>query len=354
MEGNAVLITRFLTPQRPPPWPPNAKPSESKGPMDTIEKVLRFVSLVPFLDDWQAFEGSDMDMWCTSQQFLDLSAGDWEEHAILLCNYFTWIDKDKESTNRSDDYNSYIVIGTGVPEGDSVYVMRKQENADGSSSDVVLWNASTGVGYSVKDELCPLRSIGCVVSQDNIWANIQEYEEPWKLNYNLDNIKEWKPFFVAGKFEETVQCIQEETLMYPCTRLQDGEDLQRDLKNRIKDELRQWRKTMKFSRTVVDQIVGRKLEPLLEEFERHRCGEGAYDEKEHLRKLQKVSTTNKLFGFPLHQTFTDMDAVVDAVKNTRIWENENVKVKFAVAVSVTPYSNNLFSVWTYVASMVPR
>jgi coiled-coil and C2 domain-containing protein 2A len=33
------------------------------------------------------------DLYCTSQEFLDLGAGGYEEHAILLCNYFNYIDK---------------------------------------------------------------------------------------------------------------------------------------------------------------------------------------------------------------------------------------------------------------------
>ena len=33
-------------------------------------------------------------------------AGDEEEHAILLCNYFLWIGK-----------KAYLVLGDGIPEG---------------------------------------------------------------------------------------------------------------------------------------------------------------------------------------------------------------------------------------------
>lgn len=45
INGDAVIITRYLKPQAPP-----------KG-VDTILKAARFVSLIPFLDDWQAFSG---------------------------------------------------------------------------------------------------------------------------------------------------------------------------------------------------------------------------------------------------------------------------------------------------------
>ena len=33
------------------------------------------------------------DMTCLSQEFLDLGMGDSEEHAILLCNFFNYIDR---------------------------------------------------------------------------------------------------------------------------------------------------------------------------------------------------------------------------------------------------------------------
>ena len=48
-------------------------------------------------------------------RFLLRSAqGDWEEHAILLCNFFHWLDDGRE------DLESFIALGTGIPEGDTV------------------------------------------------------------------------------------------------------------------------------------------------------------------------------------------------------------------------------------------
>ena len=38
------------------------------------------------------------DLWCTSQEFLDLGYGDWEEHAVLLANYFMWLANDRWET----------------------------------------------------------------------------------------------------------------------------------------------------------------------------------------------------------------------------------------------------------------
>jgi coiled-coil and C2 domain-containing protein 2A len=56
-----------------------------------IEKAARFVSLIPFVEDTVLFK--DMpNLCCNGQEFLDLGMGDDEEHAILLCNYFNYID----------------------------------------------------------------------------------------------------------------------------------------------------------------------------------------------------------------------------------------------------------------------
>ena len=50
------------------------------------------MSLIPWVGDSHLFK--DMpDLTCLSQEFLDLGMGDSEEHAILLCNMFNYIDR---------------------------------------------------------------------------------------------------------------------------------------------------------------------------------------------------------------------------------------------------------------------
>ena len=135
--------------------------------MDTIRKIVRFVSLIPFLDDWMAFPG-DNDIWCTSNEFLEISAGDWEEHAVLLCNLFRYHD---ERERKGTGYKSYLVLGRGMPEGDTVYCLRT--DADFTPRLMVLWNASTGEGYNVNDPRCPLIDIAAVVDSTNVFGGLR-------------------------------------------------------------------------------------------------------------------------------------------------------------------------------------
>lgn len=76
------------------------------------------------------------DLWCTADEFLSLlGAGDWEEHATLLANYLMWFDR----RSGNDDWENYIVTGNGIPEGETVWVLRRQRAADNA----LLINAST-------------------------------------------------------------------------------------------------------------------------------------------------------------------------------------------------------------------
>ena len=56
-----------------------------------IERVARFVSMIPYIEDLRMFQDLP-DLWTTSQEFFDLGGGDYEEHAIVLANYFRYVD----------------------------------------------------------------------------------------------------------------------------------------------------------------------------------------------------------------------------------------------------------------------
>ena len=81
-------------------------------------------------------------------------AGDEEEHAILLCNYFKY-------RNRA----AYVVLGTGIPEGSTAYVLTLDDGYR-------LWNAYTGEQFDVHDANCPLKSIGCVFNEENVSSHL--------------------------------------------------------------------------------------------------------------------------------------------------------------------------------------
>ncbi len=75
---------------------------------------------------------------------------------------------------------------------------------------------------------------------------------------------------------------------------------------------------------------------------------------EHLNELQRIMTSHKVCGFPLHFAFSDIDQLTEAVTATGVHLNQESGVEFALAVHVEPYPSTVMSVWIYIASLVRR
>ena len=85
---------------------------------------------------------------------------------------------------------AYVLLGNGIPEGETAYVVTRE-----SAFSTRLWNAQTGQVYKSDDPACPLTSIGCIFDDKNIWANVQPFERPAELGWDLEDPKQWRPFF---------------------------------------------------------------------------------------------------------------------------------------------------------------
>ena len=235
IQGQSVFLCRYLRAQSLPPE--LALYFDGSGDQAdvnyAIQSAARFVSLIPFLDDNAAFDNLP-DIWCTSQEFLDLGYGDYEEHSILLCNYFNYIDQNLNEGR----IKSYILLGKAVPEGNTTYVLRRNTE----NNHVEIWNATQGeaifigkdpdkrktcfitcsTGYRYQyttDTTCQLKDVGCIIGEDNIWVNKQKHGSPHLLNYKLEDKKLWRPFLTKKNRlnlleDDTVDTVQEEPMTY--------------------------------------------------------------------------------------------------------------------------------------------
>ena len=357
MNARSVLVSRFLFPQAP---PPEILTSAAMPESDAIQSMVRYVSLIPFMDDWSTFGGENNDVWCTSKEFLELGCGDWEEHAILLCNFFNYYDQLKRT-----GYESYIVLGRGLPEGDTVYTLRMDPSRGSVGSEVTLWNASTGRGYTAKDKHCPLISIDQIVNSENIWINKQQpSSSPYQMTFDLDDLKSFRPFFtIKHPKPDTINSVNQMDIVHvpPNARLM--EDMERELQETLKNEFKAWRqeneKGMK-TYTRFDQNVSMALKPLLESFEAAKLKMDGFSEDTHRdlwsnhSRLTTLAATKHIHGVPINVAFTDLKELSLTLKSTHVHENENENVRFALAVKVFAYSNNIFSVWVYAISIENR
>ncbi|XP_029282132.1 coiled-coil and C2 domain-containing protein 2A isoform X2 [Cottoperca gobio] len=325
LNGKTVFITRYIRPLNPPQELLDAFPN---NPQEATALVARFVSLIPSLPDRVSFSGA-CDLWSTCDQFLTLLAGDEEEHAVLLCNYFLSMGK-----------KAWLIIGTAIPEGPSAYVLTFEQ------SRYLIWNPSSGQFYGQYDTFCPLQTVGCMVNADNVWLNIQEYTSPMTMSFDTTKAKLWKPFFSRSFSHPGLSSVQPEELVYRRTDRAAAAELQDRIEKILKEKMTEWRprhptRWNRFCTTTLKQFL-----PKLELSGGRDVAEG------HRHELQSLLGDNRISGFPLHLPFSEVRPIVEAVFSTGVHNVQASNVEFALAVYVHPYPNNVLSVWVYLASLV--
>lgn len=146
--------------------------------------------------------------------------------------------------------------------------------------------------------------------------------------------------------------VQSEILIYRPIDKKFAMYLEGELTDQIQRSIRRWRS--KRATTRFNKIVSRKLKALLREMEESKL-EGKYSaniHSKHLGALKETQATSQLIGFPLNTTFTEVDAILRAVKNTDIHNMIERDVQYALAVLVLPYPNKVFSIWIYPAAII--
>ncbi|CAG2123137.1 unnamed protein product, partial [Medioppia subpectinata] len=127
-----------------------------------------------------------------------------------------------------------------------------------------VFNASTGEQYSVRDSYIPLNSIGCVITPENIYANISKSDHPNRLNYDISKSADWRPLFGKQYPSPPIVSIQPESLQYTSADFDNAMKLQEKLDKHLRESFMRWRRRNRtfFNRHVIQSI--RKMLPRLE------------------------------------------------------------------------------------------
>lgn len=289
-DNQSTFISRFIKPsgQRPPMLIYEENDDENIG------RAARYVSLIPFVEDSQSWNSNvEMpDCWCTDSQFLTLGFGDYEEHAILLLNYFNYIDS---NSNSGVQCESFLVLGDAHPEGMTTYVMRKTKD-NCNIKEVEFWNAKTGdvfhfdksiernkflcltvnqsykMTQSNKESICQLKSIGAIVSSDNIYVNIQKDSDPGLINFDLNNTSHWLPFLTEQSrqkyFPKGIETVQT-NIEYKDVILSKADTIKEEIKVFLKNKIKKERETIANGQNpLMTQFIEKEgIEAILQNYE---------------------------------------------------------------------------------------
>ncbi|XP_075249259.1 coiled-coil and C2 domain-containing protein 2A-like isoform X4 [Convolutriloba macropyga] len=327
IQGQSVFVSRYVKKLAPPEGV-----NKAEGDMNQYERVARFVANIPFVSDNLAFPGV-CDIWSTCDQFMTMLAGDEEEHAVLLCNYFLHL-----------GLRAYLLMGNAIPEGATAYVLAFHEG------NPRIWNPFTGVCYTTSDPFCPLLSVGSLIDESNVYANVQAFDEPYRVDFNISDEKKWRPFF-GSKFRappSPLASVQPESLVYEETSEDRRLQIQDRIERKVRDKLMEWRPRYVTRWNRHCQIKFRDLLPKLE------SSRTSSNNQKHQESLKAILDQHQVSGFPINMPLTTMQAILDEVHSTGVHLAPGSDVEFALAVYLHAYPNSVFSVWVYVACLSRR
>nr|XP_020852514.1 protein CC2D2B isoform X4 [Phascolarctos cinereus] len=326
-EGANILVTRYIRALNPPKQLLDLFLSDSNA---TLDIIARFVSLIPCLPD-TLNENDGFDIWMSPEHCINLTIGNKEEHAILLCNYFLYFGK-----------KAWVLLGTSTLEGQVAYVLTQE------TDEYLLWNPLTGQSHKQFDPFCPLQSADCLFDNENVWFNIQHNSTPMSVHFDNSRESSWKQLLPKNI---QIQWMKSETaqpkeILYFDTNKSMVEDLKNRIERTLKCKLMEWRPKQPTRWNRQCTAILRQILPKLE------LGTGSLVSIEDESEFERLLQFYWVSGFPIQLPYTDLQSITNAVYQTGIHSSEFPQTEFALAVYIHAYPNNILSIWIYLASLV--
>jgi len=364
--GRSVHVSRYCSPTTLPPGFEGATADEA-----TLRQLLRFCHLVPHVTDMDAFNlPAGVDIWTTSAEFLDMCAGDSEEHALLLLGFFQTL-----------GVEAYVILGVSAADSDAAMVFtpggqgrRPGQTADSPPvycpllDDALIWDPMAGTLFSVYDAAAGalMGEVAVAFNHENVWANTQLAAKPHDMGWNLLETNHWRPFFSPSGLPQRRLPTRQRRVTYESFEPNFYERLAAAVEREAMDAIV---KTRQRQHTPFNRRASRALKELLRELESHALMSPEESSlgvavkggppsarvslaELHMSTLSELMVGYDIVGYPLNSPFTDAASIRAAVDRTRVAETNRKDVEFAVATHVEPYGCTFVcSVWVYVARL---
>lgn len=179
-----------------------------------------------------------------------------------------------------------------------------------------------------------------------VWGNIQKEKRVFLTQFDVLRSSDWRPLFNKSH-EAPSGCIHNETMENK--RSLSVNDLQKTIERKLIKKISTWRSHRK---TIWNRYISESLKKILIELEKDACFE--YNSERFLETLNHLNTTAKVHGFPINMKYNSLSDIVRQVKSTGIHLNSDNRVEFSLGVYIATYPNNVYSVWIFLLSLVPK
>ncbi|KAG7172855.1 Coiled-coil and C2 domain-containing protein 2A-like [Homarus americanus] len=226
---------------------------------------------------------------------------------------------------------------SGIPEGETCYVLTLEDNGSW-----LVWNPSTAQCFGATDAFSPLSAVYMLVDQDN------KYDDPPRVNFDVHG-SGWRSLFSRSQPDPGLPSVQPQRLTFHPVDTSQMDQLKERLEILLRDAIMKWRSSQ---RTPWNRHAIMVLRKLVHGLEEPRAS--GKDTSPDLTQLATIMTSHKVCGVCVHQGYSTMASVVEAVHSTGIHLTQSNDAEFALALHLKPYPASIISVWVYVASLVKR
>uniref|UniRef100_A0A182YDH3 C2 domain-containing protein n=1 Tax=Anopheles stephensi TaxID=30069 RepID=A0A182YDH3_ANOST len=294
----------------------------------TESMIRRYVSLIPIhysVDPCSQLNG----IWLTNKEILTMMCASPKDLGVLLACFYLQL-----------GYEVWLIFGNSVLMGDTTFVLLLE------GGEFFIIDPCSGKKYSSTDTYCPLNRIYLIVGQTNVWGNIQKENRVFLTQLDVRKSGYWRSLF--NRFHEPpVGCVQESG--FPFREALPAKELQRAIERKLMRKIASWRTHRK---TVWNRYISDHLRSTLISLERDTCLE---TNTERLGEtFSQMFVSYKVNGFPINLPYNNLSTIVAHVKGTGIHLNSEATVEFGLGVYIKDYPCNVYSVWIFLMSLVPR
>jgi len=304
-------------------------------------QAFRFVSLIPF-ERLETIGGKRIEVWNTIHKFLAKGSGDVEDHCTLLCSLLLGF-----------GLEAYIAIGTLKNESQPslhTWVITRARNTDSTEKGTLFWETTNGLRMKTNEIKEVYRTITCVFSEYEFYANIQEDDSVENASYEFEDETKWKRMN-----KDILKSTKHWN--FPIKLLmgeKDSEAISEETENAIRNLITEYRHTAINDMAVFDSELSSLLVPLLENYEMERVfGKSIEVDKAKMALSQVVPSGYSFKAFPIQVTSADAKEIFAGIMQNKtgrkILETKGDSVRFGMRVKAIVYPENAIGTWTLIA-----
>ncbi|XP_065088356.1 coiled-coil and C2 domain-containing protein 2A [Ochlerotatus camptorhynchus] len=318
LSGKRVCVTRLLGPVNVP-----------FVVDENVERMIRrYISLIPVYYNTDACSQLG-GVWLTNREIINIMCASPKDLGVLLACFYMIL-----------EYDVYLILGHSLLTGDSTFVLLRE------GSEYFIIDPISGRRYNSTDTYYPLTRIYYIVNQNNVWGNIQKENRVFLTQLDVSKSAYWRPLFNRSHDAPT-GCIHDGNFLYKNSL--SVRDLQKTIERKIMKKIAVWRTHRK---TIWNRYISDQLKYALSGMEVDVCMDTYTDR--HLEVFNQLFASYRINGFPINLAYTNLSTIIAQVKSTGIHLNSENKTEFALGIYVKDYPSNIYSVWIFLVSLIPK